>query len=369
MDKPNLKDFYHGNLTWLVPNTIFLTLHGSHAYGTSTPTSDVDVKGIAIPPAEYYLGFNKVFEQAEFKEPDGVVYELRKFFRLARDCNPNIIEVLNTDESDWIGITPLGRKIMDNRDLFISMKAKHTFSGYAHAQLKRINTHYRWLKNPPTQPPTRETYGLPAKSVIPMDQLNAAMTETKKKVESWDINWDVLDPAETVIMKERLSMMMAEVKLTIEDKWIVAAKTLGFDNNFIYLLQQEQGYKQKCADWDSYQEWKKSRNPQRSILEEKYGYDTKHGMHLVRLMKMCREIITTGKIIVKRPDAEELLSIRNGAWSYDELIEWSDKQELELSELYKTCRVIRMQPDNDKLDALCAEVISEALDRSTTKIW
>lgn len=359
--KPDLKTFYRGNLKWLVPNTIFLTLHGSHAYGTNIATSDVDVKGIAVPPTEYYLGFNKVFEQSEFKEPDGVVYEIRKFFRLARDCNPNIIEVLHADESDWCGITPVGRKVIDNRDLFVSMKAKHTFSGYAHAQLKRINTHYRWLKNPPVAPPTREEYGLPTKSVIPPDQLYAAMVEAQKKVESWDINWDVLDPAERIVMQERLSTMMAEVNLTLDDKWVVAAKSIGFDENFIYLLQQEQGYKQKCADWNSYQEWKRSRNPQRAALEEKFGYDTKHGMHLVRLMRMCREIITTGKVLVKRPDAQELLSIRYGAWTYEQLIEWAAREEEELTEIYKSSKVVPHTPDNDKLDALCQECILEAL--------
>jgi hypothetical protein len=29
--KPNLREVYRGNLPWLVDNTVFLTLHGSHA--------------------------------------------------------------------------------------------------------------------------------------------------------------------------------------------------------------------------------------------------------------------------------------------------------------------------------------------------
>src|SRR5574337_690214 len=359
-NKPDLKSFYRGNLTWLVPNTIFLTLHGSHAYGTSTPTSDVDVKGLAIPPVEYYLGFNKVFEQAEFKEPDGVVYEIRKFFKLARDCNPNIIEVLHTDESDWIGIAPLGQKLVDNKHLFVSMKAKHTFSGYAHAQLKRINTHYRWLKNPPVAPPTRTEVGLPERLLLPKDQLSAAESEIKKKMEEWDVDWQVMDPADRINIQGRLSTMLAECQLTQDNLWTVAARQLGFDDNFIFYVQKEKEYKTKCADWESYQEWKKTRNPQRAVLEEKFGYDTKHGMHLVRLMKMCREIITTGKVIVKRTDAEELLAIRHGAWTYEQLIEWSNKQEEELNALYRTSKSVPHTPDNDKLDKLCAELISEA---------
>jgi hypothetical protein len=89
--------------------------------------------------------------------------------------------------------------------------------------------------------------------------------------------------------------------------------------------------------------------------------NTKHGMHLVRLMKMCREIVSTGKVIVKRPDAAELLEIRAGSWSYEKLIEWSDKQEEELKALYETCKVIPHQPDREKIDKLCVEIVSEFL--------
>ena len=41
---------YAGNLTWMGERTIFFARHGSHAYGLSTPTSDEDWKGVAIPP-------------------------------------------------------------------------------------------------------------------------------------------------------------------------------------------------------------------------------------------------------------------------------------------------------------------------------
>ncbi len=138
------------NLEWLPGRTIFLTLHGSHAYGTSTPTSDVDYKGVAVPPANYYHGIQNVFEQAEFKEPyDMVVYEVRKFFKLAADCNPSVIELLYTDPSDHVICTPAGEKMLAHRDLFLSKNAKHRFSGYAISQLKRIQTHRRWLLSLP----------------------------------------------------------------------------------------------------------------------------------------------------------------------------------------------------------------------------
>ena len=44
--------------------TILLTVAGSRAYGMHTAESDLDVKGILVPPAKYYLG-TKSLEQVE----------------------------------------------------------------------------------------------------------------------------------------------------------------------------------------------------------------------------------------------------------------------------------------------------------------
>lgn len=68
-----MMEFTKSNLPWLPERTILLTKSGSQAYGTSTPTSDLDVKGVAVAPKEYYLGFLKRFEQAEFREPADAV--------------------------------------------------------------------------------------------------------------------------------------------------------------------------------------------------------------------------------------------------------------------------------------------------------
>ena len=57
MDADNIRDFswYSGNVAWLKDNTIFLAKHGSRAYGTDLPGSDLDIRGVAIPPKDLYL--------------------------------------------------------------------------------------------------------------------------------------------------------------------------------------------------------------------------------------------------------------------------------------------------------------------------
>jgi hypothetical protein len=73
--------------------------------------------------------------------------------------------------------------------------------------------------------------------------------------------------------------------------------------------------------WESYQGWKLGRNAARAKLEAEHGYDTKHAMHLIRLMRMGHEVLQSGELRVRRDDAAELSAIRDGALSYDALLE------------------------------------------------
>lgn len=353
---------YEGNLPWLQEGTLFLTRHGSHAYGLATEASDIDLKGVAVPPRAYFLGYLQNFEQAETREPyDMVIYEIRKFFKLAANCNPNIIEVLWTDPEDHLLVTPLGQRLLEHRRDFLSRKARHTFSGYAMSQLKRIKTHRRWLINPPTQAPTRAEYGLPERTVIPRDQLMAAEAQIKARMERWEPDLTDVDPATRQALQEHWSQMLAEMKLGEDAQWEAAARQVGYNENFLELLDRERRYRTRQQEWRQYNQWKENRNAKRAALEAQYGYDAKHASHLVRLMRMCREILTSGEVIVKRPDREELLEIRRGAWDYDQLIEWAEREDKMLGEAAKTSPLPHA-PDRKALDQLCVEITQEALD-------
>jgi predicted nucleotidyltransferase len=137
---PYLANF--ANMPWLKDGLIYLTEHGSTSYGTRIATSDLDLKGVVIPPPKYFLGFHNVFEQAETKIPsDFVAYDIRKFFRLAANCNPNIIEMLFTLRKHWMVKSETWELIHKNQHKFLSKKAFYTFSGYSTSQLKKIRTH------------------------------------------------------------------------------------------------------------------------------------------------------------------------------------------------------------------------------------
>src|SRR6185503_11533669 len=92
---------------------------------------------------------------------ESTVFSMRKFFLLAAEVNPNIIELLWTDPKDHFVFKYPMEHIMQNRNLFLSNKAKFTFSGYACAQAKKIERHRKWIVLGEVNPPTREEFGLP----------------------------------------------------------------------------------------------------------------------------------------------------------------------------------------------------------------
>ena len=58
----------------------------------------------------------------------------------------------------------------------------------------------------------------------------------------------------------------------------------------------------------------------RKAMVRKYQYDVKNAAHLIRLLRMGSELITTGMLQVYRTtDADELRVIKRGGWTLDQV--------------------------------------------------
>ena len=88
---------------------------GSHLYGLQTETSDEDFTGIFFDPMDMLLNpFQSLYElDLSIKDKlqngknskdaiDKKFYTLKKFIKLAADCNPNILEMLFVDDNNVI---------------------------------------------------------------------------------------------------------------------------------------------------------------------------------------------------------------------------------------------------------------------------
>lgn len=306
-------------------NCILKVVAGSNAYGTNNPSSDWDERGIFVDEMpRIVLPFEKI-EQVTLSRDDIVLYELSKYMPLLLAQNPNVIELIWTEENDVLHKDELGQLLLDNRKEFLSRQVKDSYVGYAQSQLKRIKGHNKWINSPqPEKEPERKDFT----SVV---WNNTDIKEFNKKV-PFDgfLAFDLGDYHYSLISMERLQ--------TTRKPWIdnkgnintvlktdvskVNPNQLGPD---LIVKLNKKLYEDHHTNWKEYWNWKENRNEKRSVLEEKFGYDVKHAMHLIRLLRSGLDILEYGVVPVRRPDREYLLDIRNGKYTYDEIIAESEK--------------------------------------------
>lgn len=393
---------------------IFSTLAGSHMYGTNTQESDIDERKIFIPNLEYLFGIKRV-EQiiSHGEDKDEESYDIRKFFNLAKNNNPTILEYFFIKPENLIYFSPTWEIIMEKRNLFLSKKIKDSFSGYAYSQLKRIMNHRAWVLNKPTKKPERKDFGLPTQKLVSEEKLAAFRViitksiseigreiDFKKEIEKIENEFSYeslfnaikgIDEIEEVreILKNIFRLLNNDLKRISNnypnskeelDKIIEknsvenimenfneiglmkkALSTISeFSDELILILSKERSYQSAMRNWDSYNVWKNNRNPKRAELEEKYGYDTKHASHLYRLLTEGEELLKDGIITLPRPDKDFLLEIKHGKLSYDELIEITNKRFDILREIYKNS-LLPETVNNKEIDNLLFEILKNKI--------
>lgn len=118
-------------------HVILLGVAGSYSYGTNIETSDIDLRGITLNQKSDLIGLTQ-FEQYVDENTDSVIYAFNKMIALLLSCNPNTIELLGLNPEHYLYLNDIGRMLLENRKLFLSKRAIHSFGGYADAQLRRL---------------------------------------------------------------------------------------------------------------------------------------------------------------------------------------------------------------------------------------
>jgi predicted nucleotidyltransferase len=331
-------------------NIIFVALAGSQAHGTGREGSDVDVRGVFVAPVAQRLSLFRSVGQLEGPlggsvgaavhgrllahhsasrgvsvRTECVLSDVAKFLSLCAAANPNALEVLFADERDWMYETPAWRRLHRERYRFLSQKVQQTYLGYAMAQLKRIGTHRSWLLRPPKEKPAREAFGLPDGATLSPDDRDRIERSIADRIRSYGIDTVEMPKAARLELQDRLTSLWRDLLDSSEEDFdgrlrAVATHALHLPHEVEAALDAERKYRAAMKHWDAYRTWEVSRNPARAELERRHGYDTKHAMHLVRLMRTGLEVLETGELRVRRPDADDLNAIRDGSLTFDELI-------------------------------------------------
>lgn len=77
-------------------------------------------------------------------------------------------------------------------------------------------------------------------------------------------------------------------------------------------------------------------NENKDRLEEfkRFGYSTKNASHLFRLLNMCFDALVDKEIQVMRPERQFLISIREGKYSYEDIVKMANEKFVMIEEAY-----------------------------------
>lgn len=306
-------------------NTILLTLGGSLAYGTNIDTkdhiSDIDLRGIRTNSLQEILTMECDDKPYENKDLDVVIFPLKQMVTLLAKCNPNTIELLGTKEEHLFLLTKEGKMLRDNKDIFLSQMAGHSFGGYATAQLRRLE------------------------NALARDEYPQAKKE------------------EHILKSMQTKLAMLQDRLCVEngnkfDLYIADSQKAGFDKEVYMNVNLKdvpfRDFKDVYAELGQIVKGFDKLNHRNSKKDELHLL--KHAMHLIRLLKMGSEILRGDGINTYREkDRELLLEIRNGKYSYDEIFEMTNVFEEEF--LYaKKHSVLPVSVDYKKVNELTMEI-------------
>lgn len=341
---------------------LYECIAGSKAYGLDLPTSDTDIRGVFLMPKERFYGLNQI-EQVSDQTNDQIYYELGRFFELLLKNNPNILELLSMPPDKILYKHPLMERI--DLALFISKKCKHTFGGYAFAQIKKARGLNKKIVNPVDKVKKSILafcYVLHEKGSIPLQkwlQQKGWQQECMGLVNvphAKDMYAMYYDADKQLGYKGILKKQVATSVLLSS---IPKSETI-----VGYLYFNQDGYIKYCKDYREYWDWVDKRNESRYENNVQHGknYDSKNMMHTFRLLDMATEILTTGKINVKRPNRAELLAIRRGEGDYDELVAAAEQKIAQLDVLYETTTLPK-RPNHKAANQLLIELRTTFYDK------
>lgn len=358
---------------------LYLVIRGSHSYGTNIETSDMDFGGVFIQPLEDILG-NKYVEQINDDKNDIVIYEIRRFLEMCGINNPNILELLNTPEDCIVYKDPAFDEILANRDKFLTKQCGNTLGGYAKTQIGKaegLDKKQNWEndrivrkdildfcyvirgeKSTPWRVWNDAWGGYDEKFIGAVNVPNAKdMYALYYDSAAYNCFGDSFTEEEAKTAEEEKARLIAEgkplgfgykglvkvgedesgkVNYGISNQLRVSSIPKGEDSICVITYNKD-GYSRHCKDYAEYEEWLEKRNTQRYVDVKNHNQkiDGKNLMHCFRLVGMSREIAEGKGVIVRRPNAEELLAIRRGEVDLRTLIEFVENELIIIKELYK----------------------------------
>lgn len=106
--------------------------------------------------------------------------------------------------------------------------------------------------------------------------------------------------------------------------------------------------------WEGYQ------GAKRRTLYRKFGFDCKCAAHSIRILRMGIELLNEGRLYINRPDAAQLLEIKRGEWTLEQVKAEADKLFQEARQAYEDSKLPDF-PDKEGINQLCTRIVHRTL--------
>jgi predicted nucleotidyltransferase len=338
---------------------IFESVSGSNAYGTNTPESDRDIRGVFIQPLRDALQYGFI-DQVSDEKNDVTFYELGRFMNLVAGNNPNILELLDVPDDCIIYKDPLFAILEYYKQDFLSKKVRWTFAGYAIDQIQKArgyNKKMNWEESQMVRKTVLDfCYVLVGGGSKPfkewLSDLNKQLIHLQYTQE--DFGLAAVDHAHNLYamyMSELRTLgwgIVSDEEKSNEVQLTSIPKNLQFLHNLYF---NQEGYSSHCKKYREYQTWIKERNPNRFKMNKAHGkqYDSKNMMHTYRLLLMAHEL-AKGELRVRRTPEEivKLMKIRRGEYEYEDLLREAEAMKDGLEEAFQKS-TLPEKPDVEKV--------------------
>jgi hypothetical protein len=317
---------------------IYKVIRGSHAYGTNLPSSDTDYSGIYLQSLDDILGFG-YRDQVNDSKNDIVYYEIKRFLELLASNNPTVLELLNISEDCIVYKHPVMDMILENKEKFITKNCRNSFGGYARQQISKaqgLNKKMNWEQSQVTRKgPLDFCYVIEGQKTISLidflkqneiDQKYCGLSKIPHARDMYALFFD-----------SNLESSIGFRGIVVENSNKIRLSNIPKDMQHTCIFYyNEDGYSMHCRKYKEYEEWLKNRNTQRYVEIENHqqSIDGKNMMHTRRLLDMAKEIALGQGINVRRPNAEFLISIRQGKVNLEDLIQHAEDEIKEIDKLY-----------------------------------
>jgi len=348
---------------------LFEAISGSRAFGLATKNSDTDIRGVYYVPREDFFGLNYI-PQVSNETNDITYYEIGRFVELLQKNNPNILEVLATPEDCIQSKHPLMGLLKPEH--FLSKLCKDTFTGYAISQIKKAKGLNKKILNPMDKEKKsildfcyilRDQGSVPLKKWLREFPSSGGVSEGRGGLQQEKcglVNIDNTKGMFALFSDESGNLHYKGIIQHEEANQVSVSSVPKEEKPIAYMFCNLDAYSAYCKDYREYWKWVSERNEDRYNVNQNHGqnYDSKNMMHTIRLLQSCEQIFKTGSLNIRVENREELLDIKAGNRSYDEVMKKAEEL-IKSIEFYYSGSKLPEFPDIKKTTKILTEIREE----------